>query len=159
QAAPAEESDAFVFRGLRVWIVAGDAAELPTAGGEATAQLHLLDVVDRVWIVQVGVDENVPELAQWHSGAAVEQRAPAAQHAGRALEVALLAAGVAQPRLQLRRVDDRVRLPAHRDVQLAGPMAALAADRGLGAEKRLLVLVHLAGDGLDAVGMAEEAAR
>src|SRR5262245_61922002 len=64
QAAVAEKADARVLARRRVRVMAGDATEPPAAGLEAAAELHLLDVIDRVRIVQVGFHEDIPEFVE-----------------------------------------------------------------------------------------------
>src|SRR5262249_15075580 len=92
------------------------------------------------------------------------EAAAAAQDAELAVEVALLADGLAQGRLEAPRVDDGVvQLPlpglaalVPADVQLAGAVAALAAD-GVTTEDGLPVAVDGVLDRLGPVGVAEHA--
>src|SRR5215213_1584780 len=98
------------------------------------------------------------------AGAVVELAAAARHHSLLALQVALLANGVAERHLQPGRVDDAVvgavrrprAVPA--DVQLARPVAALAADR-VAPEGRLAVAVDRALDVVSVVAVAEQAPR
>src|SRR5262245_9823451 len=122
---------------------------------EATALVHLLDMTDRLWGLAGLGDPNElgPEGLRRQAGAEVVKLAAAVQTAERSLEVALLADGLAECRLQPARVDDGVvhrirdRLGPHAasDVQLPGAVTALAADR-VPVEHRFGVAVHRARD-------------
>ena len=76
-------------------------------------------------------------------------------------QVALLADGVPKRGLQTRGVDDR-HVPAAdelgmRDMELAGPVAALAADRVALEDRRPIPVERAADHRLDPVGVAEQA--
>ena len=107
--------------------------------------------------MQAVVDE---ELGQGQARAIIEGIAAQAVDALIADQVALLADVPAEDRVEVPWVDDR-QVTAAREllvprVELAGPVAALAADR-IAPEDRLLVTIRGEGDGLDAVGMTEQA--
>src|SRR5262249_38963098 len=127
-----------------VRVVAGGAAELPLplrglllARQETPAQVHLLDVVDRlVVLVRAGrADVDRPDGLGRQPGAEVVQGAAAVDGSGIAGEGALLAHPRPQLRAEVAGVDDGVigagpgiLAAGVLDVPPAGAVAALAAD-------------------------------
>src|SRR5260370_39801173 len=113
---------------------------------EATALIHLLDVVDRLRVVLIRrMNRDRPEIAQRHSGPKIEQPPAATQEPVFALEVALLADGLAQLRREVLWIDNGIILALgrrSRDVQLAGAVTALAAD-GRAAKDRFFVSIQI----------------
>jgi hypothetical protein len=146
-----------------VRVVAGDAPQppRPVAALEAVALVHLLDLADgpRALPRLRGADEHRQEQPQRQAGAEVVLAAAAAQDAGGADQVTLLADGVAQRRLQAAGVDDGavpLLLLAAGDVQRPRAVAALAAD-GVPLEDRFRVAIQRALDVVGAVGVTEQA--
>ncbi len=124
-----------------VRIVTRNAAEFSLAGNVAAALLHLLELAHRAITLHHFRNENVdrPELVQRQTRAKIEGLAAAPQTAVLPLQMALLANGVAQPRLQLRRVHDRVvvfvgfgAVFALLDVEFAWAVATLATNAQAG---------------------------
>src|SRR5439155_26770550 len=97
-----------------VRVVAGGTAEPALARLEALALEHLLDMADGGALFPLASGRHVDgeELFEGEPRAEVEDAAPTTEDAGDAFEVALLADGLAQGRLQVARVDDgTVELP------------------------------------------------
>src|SRR5262249_3299934 len=144
-----------------------DTGQLRATAGEATADLHLLELPDRLVVVgQVRAEhEGRDELLPRQAGAIFEQVAAATHHALDALQVAL----PANVRLQiagevLGAHDGVIDFPlglaagsAFGDVQCARPMAALAADAHLARKEWRAVTILAAADRFDAIGMADQA--
>src|SRR5262249_53407463 len=120
------------------------------AGAEALARVHLLDLAHGF------VVEDDPLLPHEHRAEPVQrqprpivERVTAITHnASRSLQMALLTNALSQRRRQVPRIDNRVIesgvarfLPAPGHVQLAGTVAALAAD-GRPRQNRLAVAIH-----------------
>ncbi len=107
-------------------------------------------------------DEDRQKHLQGQTRTVIERFSTVPDDARLAQQMALLADGLSQGRPQVTGVDDgRVRAVqdvaalAAFDVQLARPVAPLAAD-GVAAEDRLLVVAQRVGDRLDAVAVAEQ---
>ena len=135
-----------------VRVVARDAAELALARAETATRFHLLDLPDRLELASVAVlpEEDRQEPVQRQARAEVEKLTARPGEAERALEMALLTDRFPQCGGQIGRVDDRQvglgRRPTPLHVQLAGAVAALAAD-GVALEDRRLVAVQRPGHG------------
>ena len=147
--------------GLVVRVVTGDAAEGAVAGPVAEALVHLLDVAGvAVLRGQPRPDEHRLEPRQRQTGSVVLQVAAVPLDPLLAQQVALFADVVAQQRRQVARVDDARPGPGDvqrlADVQLAGAVAALAADR-MPPEDRRLVAVLRPRHVRDPVGVAIQA--
>ena len=148
----------------RVWnlvrVVARHAAETALARAEAPAGFHLLDLPHEL-LPLAGRGAVVDEkLGQGQARAIIDGVAAQAVDAPIADQVALLADVSAEDGVEVPWVDDRQVTAARRllalRVELAGTVTALAADR-MAQEDRLLVTVRGEGDGLEAVGMTEQA--
>jgi len=127
-----------------VGVVARHTPQLLRLGAalEATAAVHLLDVVDGLPIATgcVGGDEDRPERIQGEPRAEIVQPSTLADNPGDALEVALLADRLAETPAQFAGVDyvEPIQAP---DVPLSGPMTALAADGVAGKDRRFVAVL------------------
>ena len=143
---------------LAVRVVARDAAQLARAGPVAPALVHLLHLADElVRGGPLGPLEHRPHQVERQPGAEVVVAAVELDDPLLAYQVALLADGIAAG-LQRRRIHDRgvAASTAGADVQLAGPVAPLAADR-VAAESGRPIPVHRPLDRLDPVRVAVQA--
>src|SRR5262245_27177394 len=162
EAALPVERHPFLTRENAVGVVARDAAKLPRTSLEALAGVHLFDLTDRLVVVR--------EVRRTHEdGQVVVQRQPGPvlvrlfawpRDSAFALQVALLAHAFAQAGRQVLRVNDGTVDPVDHltalDVQLAGAVAAFAAD-GVALEDRRLEAVVGVLHRLGPVGVAKEA--
>jgi hypothetical protein len=169
------------FLGQSMRVVARNAAELSHASRVAAALVHLLDMADEAidWLAGSRVagrrgrvgrrrrEENSFDGRPGQARPKILALAAARFDAHQAAEVALLTDGLAQPRLQVRRIDDGkvgsggdgfvgAAAFTRGDVQLARAVAALAADRVAGEGWRF-VLVGRPLDVQCAIGMTEQA--
>jgi hypothetical protein len=122
--------------------------------------VHLLDVTGDAVAAGpfAGGDEDAPHAVERLAGAVVERFLPAPHDALAAAEVALLADGLAQRRVELGGVDDGKAVLRGPDVQLPRAVTALAAD-GVTLKDRLPVGVQRVGVGVGVVAVAEQAPR
>jgi hypothetical protein len=158
---PAAEILHFPLRfGQRVWIMAGNAAELALAAPKATAAVDLLGMASGCLAVTeiVRPHKHRQKQVQGKARPIVEELSPASQNAAFSLKMALLADGVAQGRSQPAGVNNGVLhsliVLLGLDVQFARSMTALAAD-GVAAKDRQLVTVYGVRDGFHLIAMAE----
>src|SRR5262249_51623535 len=127
------------------------------------AGTHLLERAGRIKVTRYTVrrDKNRPEEIEGQSRTVVKRLAPHADDPPLSLQMALLADGVAESGRKMAWVDNGVvkltRAVMGLDVQLAGTVAALAAD-GMPTKERRLIVVDRVGYRLHAVDVAKQAA-
>ena len=104
QAATSVISRLLLGRGQLVGIVARDAPEPAAAGDEALALVHLLDLADKtVFVLLFGLQEHRPEPLKRQAGPIILLVTASAHDSVIADQVALLANGISQRRLEKQR--------------------------------------------------------
>ncbi len=158
QAALPEVGDLLAWFGQPMRIVAGDTPKAASTRAEATALVHLLDMVDEPILRIPGGREHDPELMERQPRPKVLIPAIQSLDPLETAQVTLLADRITQRGLEGSRVDDRdVAAVDHRgppDVKLARTVAPLAADR-MAPEDRWLIAIDCTGHVLDTICVAE----
>src|SRR5258708_4810685 len=115
------------------------------------------------FVIFHGIYVDRPEKVKGQAGTKIKHFAPAPKNAYGALQMALFTNGFAQRGLQVSRIDDGFIHGVHswilfteRDMKLARPMTALAAN-GFSAKKRRSILIHRVGHRLNLIRMAKKA--